>query len=449
MYSFLLSVCALILGYFVYGKFVDKVFNPDPNRLTPAISKADGVDFMPMPTWKIFMIQFLNIAGTGPVFGAIMGAKFGPAAYLWIVFGCIFGGAVHDYLSGMLSLRHDGASLPELIGHYLGNKTKTVMLIFSILLLLMVGAVFVYSPASILSGMVGDGSNSGFMIWVAIILGYYVIATLLPVDKIIGRIYPVFAVALIFMAVGMMGGLLSRWPSIPEFWQGLGNRTAETGAHQSIFPYMFISIACGAVSGFHATQSPMMARCLKNEKLGRPVFYGAMVTEGLVALIWAAVSSYVFFDGGLAETGCASGAAPAVVTAVSAKWLGVFGGILAMLGVVAAPITSGDTALRSARMIVADMLHIDQKSMIKRLAICAPIFAVTGLMLWYNIADADGFNTIWKYFGWANQTLSVFTFWALTVFLKKERKGLSYLITAIPAVFMTVVCTGYIIMEIF
>lgn len=440
---------ALLVGYAIYGRFVDSVFGPDPARITPAISMSDGVDFIPMPEWKVFMIQFLNIAGTGPIFGAIMGAKFGPSAYLWIVFGCIFAGSVHDYLSGMLSMRNGGAGLPELIGKYLGNKTKKVMLAFSVLLLVMVGAVFVYSPAVILRDIAGNGTSASMMFWIAMIFVYYVIATMLPIDKIIGKIYPVFAFALIFMAVALMVCLFIKWPSIPEFWDGLSNRTPSLGVSgQPVLPCLFITIACGAISGFHATQSPLMARCLKSERLGRPVFYGAMVTEGIVALVWAAVASYFFFDGGAAEVGSdIHAAAPAVVTAVSKSWLGTLGGILAMLGVVAAPVTSGDTALRGARLIVADALGKEQKSIIGRLEVCVPIFVATVLILWYNIADADGFNTIWKYFGWANQSLSIFTFWALTVFLYKERRGMRYLITMIPGMFMTAICTAYIFVD--
>ena len=449
MFSFLISVAALVVGYLLYGAFVDRMFGPDPNRETPAVTKADGVDYIAMPTWKVFMIQFLNIAGTGPIFGAIMGAKFGPSAYLWIVFGCIFAGAVHDYMSGMLSLRNGGAGYPDLVGKYLGQGTKKVMLVFSILLLMMVGAVFVYSPAVILGGMTGDGSGSSLMFWIVIIFAYYLVATLLPIDKIIGRIYPVFAFALLFMAVALMVCLLVKWPAIPEFWQGLGNRGPQVGLNgQTIFPCLFITIACGAVSGFHATQSPLMARCLKNEKLGRPVFYGSMITEGLVALVWAAVASYFFFDGGAAEVGSdLSAAAPTVVTKVSQSWLGVLGGILAILGVVAAPITSGDTAFRSARLIIADFVHLDQKPMLKRLYIAVPLFVVSALLLWYNVSDANGFNTIWRYFGWANQTLSVFMFWTATVYLVRTKGGLWYLITLIPGLFMTSVCTTFILVD--
>ena len=446
MYSFLISFAALVLGYLIYGSFVERVFGADPTRKTPAVEKADGIDFIPMPTWKVFMIQFLNIAGTGPIFGAIMGAKFGPSAYLWIVFGCIFAGAVHDYLTGMLSVRHGGAGLPELVGTYLGKSTRAVMLCFSVLLLLLVGAVFVYSPAEILKDMAGDGTSRSFMVWVAVIFVYYIIATLMPIDKIIGKIYPIFAISLIFMAVALMAGLLVRWPSIPEFWDGLANRGPSAGvAGQPIFPCLFITIACGAISGFHATQSPLMARCIKNERLGRSVFYGSMITEGMVALVWAAVSSWFFFDGGAANVGSdLSASAPTVVTLVSRSWLGTLGAILALLGVVAAPITSGDTALRSGRLIIAEALRFDQKSPRKRLTISIPMFVVVALILWYNIADANGFNTIWRYFGWANQTLAVFSLWAATVYLARARKGAYWLITLVPAVFMTAVCTTYI-----
>ena len=452
MYSFLLSIVALVLGYFFYGRLVERVVAPDKSRTTPAVIHNDGMDYIPMPTWKVFMIQFLNIAGTGPIFGAIMGAKFGPSCYLWIVFGCIFAGAVHDYLSGMLSLRNDGAGLPELVGDYLGRRTKAVMLVFTVLMLTLVGAVFVYSPAVILGGMTESltGSlSSSTMIWVVVVFIYYVIATFLPIDKIIGKIYPVFAFALIFMALALFLCLLVKWPSLPELWDGLGNRAPSVGVNgQSIFPCLFITVACGAISGFHATQSPLMARCLKNERLGRPVFYGSMITEGLVALVWASVSAYFFFDGGAAEVGGSMAtAAPAVVTLVSKKWLGAFGGVLAILGVVAAPITSGDTSLRSARLIVADALKLDQKPWRNRIVISLPIFIAAALLIWFNISDAQGFNIIWRYFGWANQTLAVFTLWTLTAWLSTERDGMWYLITLLPASFMTSVTLTFILTD--
>ena len=449
MLSFLLCIIALIAGYAIYGAFVDKVFAPDPKRITPAVSKADGVDYVPLPTWKVFMIQFLNIAGTGPIFGAIMGAKFGPASYLWIVLGCIFAGAVHDYFVGMLSVRHDGAGLPELVGSYLGAGTKKVMLVFSIVLLLLVGTVFVYSPALILGDMAGDGTRGAIMLWVGIIFLYYIIATLLPIDKIIGKIYPLFAFALLFMAAALMVCLFIKWPHLPEIWDGLQNRGPSIGLNgQPIFPCLFITIACGAISGFHATQSPLMARCLKNEKLGRPVFYGSMITEGLVALIWAAVSSYFFFDGGAAEVGSdLTAAAPTVVTKVSQSWLGLLGGILAVLGVVAAPITSGDTAFRSARLIIADFIKMDQKPVHNRLIVGIPLFLAASALLWFNVANADGFNIIWRYFGWANQTLAVFALWTATVYLVKHKGGAWYLMTMLPAAFMTAVTVTFICID--
>lgn len=451
MYSFIISLVALILGYIFYGRFVEKIFGTDPNRITPAVAKNDGVDFIPMPGWKVFLIQFLNIAGTGPIFGAIMGAKFGPSAFLWIVLGSIFAGAVHDYLSGMISLRGDGANLPNIIGHYLGKGLRYSMLVIIVFLLLLVGAVFVFSPAMILGETVSFSSNvtTSTFIWVGIIFVYYIMATLLPIDKIIGKIYPVFAFALIFMAIGLMCGLFVKWPSIPEFWDGLANRGPSVGMEgQSIFPCMFITIACGAISGFHATQSPMMARCMKSERIARPVFYGSMITEGIVALIWAAVASYFYFDGGAAEVGAEiSAAAPTIVTKVSHSWLGTFGGILAILGVVAAPITSGDTCFRSARLTVAGLFKYDQRPLKNRLLICIPLFIISGLLLWFNIADENGFNIIWRYFGWVNQTLSVFTLWAISVCLVKRRKGAAYLIAEIPALLMTIVTVTFILTQ--
>jgi len=449
MYSFLISIVALVLGYLLYGAFVERAFGPDPARRTPAIEKADGVDFIVMPTWKVYMIQFLNIAGTGPIFGAIMGAKFGPASYLWIVLGCIFAGAVHDYMCGMLSVRHGGASFPDLVGDYLGKRTQKVMLVFSVVLLLLVGTVFVYSPALILGDIAGDGTRGSIMLWVGIIFVYYLIATLLPIDKVIGKIYPVFAVALLFMAVALMVCLFIKWPSLPEVWDGLGGWSEKAGLKdQPIFPCLFITIACGAISGFHATQSPLMARCMRSEKLGRPIFYGSMITEGLVALVWAAVSSWFFFDGGAAAVGSnTSAAAPTVVTKVSENWLGLTGGILAILGVVAAPITSGDTAFRSARLIIADFVHLPQKAIGRRLTIAVPLFVASAFLLWYNIADANGFNTVWRYFGWSNQALAVFMLWTATAYFVKKKGGLWYLITLLPALFMTAVCVTFILVD--
>lgn len=435
MITFTLCLLALIAGYFLYGRVVERVFGPD-DRKTPALTKTDGVDYIPMSTWKIFMIQFLNIAGLGPIFGAIMGAKFGTASYLWIVLGSIFAGAVHDYLSGMLSMRHDGESLPELIGRYLGVTTKQVMRVFTVILMVLVGSVFVAGPAGLLANLTPEVLDTTF--WIVVVFLYYVLATMLPIDKIIGKIYPIFAFALLFMAVGILVMLYVNHPALPEIWDGLQN-THPDAANLPIFPIMFVSIACGAISGFHATQSPLMARCMKSERYGRPVFYGAMITEGIVALIWAAAATYFFHENGMEETNAA-----VIVDAVTKDWLGTVGGVLAVLGVIAAPITSGDTAFRSARLIVADFLGLEQKSIRRRLYICVPMFlAAIGLLL-YSLRDAQGFDMIWRYFAWSNQTLSVFTLWAVTVYLVRTRKGLTYYITFIPALFMTAVCITYI-----
>ena len=452
MISFLLSLVALVLGYLFYGRFVERVFGPD-DRVTPAVAKADGLDYIVLPNWKIFMIQFLNIAGTGPIFGAIMGAKFGPVAYLWIVFGCIFAGAVHDYLSGMLSMRHGGANQPEIVGIYLGETTKRVLLVFSVFLLVMVGVVFVFSPAKILGDMTGADAVAAqqgqmqmeYVWWSVAIFFYYIIATMLPVDKIIGKIYPLFAFSLLFMAAALMVMLFVKMPSLPEIWEGL---PGEALTKQAIFPALFITIACGAISGFHATQSPLMARCLSSEKKGRPIFYGAMITEGIVALIWATVARYFFYNEPMpgyelvAEVATAINDAPSIVNKMCNDWLGIAGGILALLGVVAAPITSGDTAFRSARLIIADFIHLEQKNIRNRLLVCIPMFAGAIALLAWQMSDRKGFETIWGWFGWSNQTMAVFMLWALTVYLVRQHK--SYVITLIPALFMTAVCTSYL-----
>ena len=435
MITFILSIIILVLGYLIYGKVVARIFGEDHTRPTPAIVNPDGVDYVAMPWWKIFLIQFLNIAGLGPIFGAIMGIMFGPSAFLWIVFGSIFGGAVHDYLSGMLSMRRNGASLPELVGEQLGAGVKQFMRAFSLILMVLVGAVFISGPAGLLAGMV-DAINVTW--WIVIIFLYYMLATLLPIDKLIGKIYPLFGFALLFMALGILVSLFINNAPIPEITSGLASQHPQG---YSIFPMMFVSIACGAVSGFHATQSPMMARCMTNECYGRPCFYGAMIAEGVVALIWAAAASSFFGSvGGLQEyvasLPATANKAAEVVNLISNSWLGSVGGILAVLGVVAAPITSGDTALRSARLIAADFLHIDQKPIAKRLIVAVPLFVGTFILLQIN------FDIIWRYFAWSNQALSVFTFWALTVYLYKEKRN--YWITLLPALFMTAVCSAYI-----
>ena len=429
MVTFTLALIILIVGYFTYGAFINRIFGPD-DRKTPALTKTDGVDYIPLPTWKIFMIQFLNIAGLGPIFGAIMGAQFGTASYLWIVFGTIFAGAVHDFFSGALSIRNGGESLPEIVGRYLGTTTKKVMCVFTLVLMVLVGAVFVSGPAELLAGMTPDWMDSLF--WITVIFIYYILATILPVDKIIGKIYPLFAAALLFMALGILVMLYVKSPALPEIWDGFGTKYEKN----PIFPMMFISIACGAISGFHATQSPMMARCMTNEKHCRPIFYGAMVAEGIVALIWAAAATYFFQKNGAGSSGAV------VATSISKEWLGAVGGVLAILGIVAAPITSGDTALRSARLIAADFLKMDQRPISRRLLIGIPIFMITFALLVYSLRDAEGFKIIWRYFAWCNQTLSVFTLWAITVYLVRSRKN--FYIAFIPAMLMTLVCSTYI-----
>ena len=422
----------LVLGYVFYGKFIERLFGADPNREVPSKSMADGVDYIAMPTWKAYMIQFLNIAGLGPIFGAIMGAKFGTASYLWIVLGTIFAGSVHDYMSGMISLRHGGQSLPQMVGHFLGSSFQKVFGVFSLVLLLLVTAVFVSQPADLLTKLTSGAVR--VEIWVAIIFAYYLIATIFPVDKIIGRFYPIFGGVLLFMALGIMIAMFINRPELPEMWHGFGTKY-ET---HPIFPMMFISIACGAISGFHATQSPLMARCMTNETKGRLVFYGAMISEGIVALVWAAAATAYF-----GEHGTDQGAA-AIVLEISKTWLGKVGGLLAIIGVVVAPISSGDTALRSARLIVADFFHLNQKSIGSRLAISIPLFIITLGALLYSLRDKEGFNIIWRYFAWSNQVLSVFTLWAITVYL--QSKGKNILVTLIPAMFMSTVTCVYILM---
>lgn len=439
MISFLASLALLIGGYFVYGLVVERIFGIDPKRPTPATTRADGVDYVPMPAWKVFLVQFLNIAGLGPIFGAIMGIMYGPAAYLWIVLGTLFAGAVHDFVSAMISLRAGGVSLPEIVGHELGAGVKQVMRVFSVVLLILVGGVFVVTTSGLVASLTPEALDATF--WAVVIFIYYLLATLFPVDKLIGNIYPLFAVVLFFMAVGLVAIMIFGDVTVPEaFAGGLMNRYApELADIHPIFPMLFISIACGAISGFHATQSPMMARCITSERQTRPIFYGAMVAEGIVALIWAAATitftnGYEGLSAYMAEPGHSPGS---LVHDISISWFGVVGGVIAMIGVIAAPITTGDTALRSARLIVADFTRFPQTRFWQRVVISVPIFALT-----FGLLQID-FNVLWRYFAWSNQTLSVFTLWACTVYL--ARHGRIYAITLIPALFMTVVCTSYLI----
>ncbi|WP_138204806.1 carbon starvation CstA family protein [Haloimpatiens lingqiaonensis] len=431
MISFLLSIVALVVGYFIYSKVVEKAFGADENIQTPAVRLEDGVDFVPMPSWKIFLIQFLNIAGLGPIFGAISGALWGPAAFLWIVLGSIFAGGVHDYFSGMLSVRHDGASIPEVVGHYLGGGFKNFMRVFSVIVLVLVGVVFITGPAGLLAGLTPKSLDKTF--WIYVIFAYYIIATLVPIDKVIGKVYPIFGIVLLIMAIGVSAGIIFKGYHIPEI--------ALTNMHPKglpIWPLMFITIACGAISGFHSTQSPLMARCITSEKQGRQIFYGAMIAEGIVALIWAAAA--MAFFGGTAELGKAmaeNGGAPYVVNIISNTLLGKVGGVLAILGVVACPVTSGDTAFRSARLTIADVIGYKQGPIKNRLAISLPLFIIGFILTKIN------FDIIWRYFAWSNQTLAMIVLWASAMYLAIKNKF--HWIATVPATFMTAVSITYIL----
>jgi carbon starvation protein CstA len=458
MISFIVGVIALILGYLVYGKIMEKVFVIKPEAKTPAMRINDGVDFVPIDWRRAMLIQFLNIAGTGPIFGAITGAYFGPAAFAWIVFGCIFAGAVHDYMVGMLSVRNDGASISEIVGKYLGKGPLYIMRVFSIVLLIFVGVVFVTTPAQVLRELiVPDAAKTAeradvFNICLVIIMIYYVCATLLPIDKLIGRIYPIFGAALIIMGVGLVIMLFAtgEMANVPELFTNFRNMNpgilqkdgsfVETIMTKYIFPFLCITIACGAISGFHATQSPLMARCLKSEKEGRKVFYGAMIMEGIIAMIWAAVAMAHF---GGQEGLVRAGSAAIIVKKASVDLMGIVGGALAVLGVVACPITSGDTAFRSARLTIADALKFDQKPIKNRFAISIPLFVVGILLVIFMNASTANFNMIWRYFSWSNQTLATIALWAASAYLAKT--GKTYWITLIPATFMTVVVSSYFV----
>lgn len=443
MVTFIVSIIALIVGYFVYGAVVEKIFGIDEERVTPAIRLEDGVDYVPMPEWKVFLIQFLNIAGLGPIFGAILGAMFGPAAFLWIVFGSIFAGGVHDYFSGMLSLRHDGASVPEIVGKYLGQGFKNFMRVFSVILLILVGVVFVMGPADLLAGLTPKSLTRDF--WLYIIFFYYILATLLPIDKLIGKFYPIFGICLLLMAVGVAGALIIKGYPIPEAIPSNLYNMHSKASTMPLFPVLFVTIACGAISGFHSTQSPLMARCITNERQGRRVFYGSMIAEGIVALIWAA-AAMSFFAGPGGTNGVAkvndimasNGNNTAwVVNEVCNSLLGKVGGVLAILGVVACPITSGDTAFRSARLTIADSLKYKQEDIKNRLYISIPLF-----IMGFALTRID-FNVIWRYFAWSNQALATVLLWASAVYLVTIKKP--HWIASLPGTFMTAVSVTYII----
>ena len=436
MISFLLCLAILIAGYFFYGKVVENTFGPD-DRETPAVRINDGVDYVVLPQWKLFMIQLLNIAGLGPIFGALSGALWGPIVFLWITFGTIFAGGVHDYFSGMLSERNDGVSISEISGIYLGKTMKNVMRVFSVVLLVMVGTVFAVGPAGLLQLLCSNapGILSSKMFWLILILVYYFIATFLSIDKLIGKIYPVFGICLIVMAVGVGLGIFTKGYEIPEIWSHFYNMHPQG---TPIWSFMFITVACGAISGFHATQSPMMARCLKSEKQGHVVFYGAMVSEGIIALIWAAAGCALYTGEELLALG---GGCSTAVYDVCKKTMGGVGIALAMLGVIACPITSGDTAFRSARLVLADWFHIDQKVWKNRLLLCVPVLGIGAFLGIGNALGKIDYTIIWRYFSWTNQTLAMIVLWCASMFLFYEKKN--YWITAVPATFMTAVSITY------
>ena len=437
MITFFFSIVLLIGGYYLYGKWTERIFGVEPKRTTPAYELTDGVDYVPMSPGRVFLINIINIAGLGPIFGAIMGAMYGPAAFLWIVFGSILGGAVHDYFSGMLSVRNRGMSLPEIVGKYMGVHFKQFMRVFTTLLLILVGVVFVAGPAKLLANLTTNFLD--FRAWSVIIFVYYILATLLPIDKLTGRIYPFFGFAMLFMAVGIGGALIWNWASVPELIPANLHNMHPNPQAFPIFPMLFISIACGAISGFHATQAPLMARCLKNEREGRSVYFGGMITEAIIALVWAAAAMSFFGSvGGLQEFLKANGNnAAVVVNEIAYTWLGSFGGLLVIIGVIVAPISSGDTAFRAARLIIADFINYNQKKMIRRIVIAAPLFLAALLLLQIN------FDVIWRYFAWSNQTLATITLWTITIYLSIKKKF--YWITLIPALFMTMVTTTYIV----
>ena len=448
MISFILCLALLIVGYLTYGKVVDNTFGPD-DRETPAVRINDGVDYVVMPQWKLFLVQLLNIAGLGPIFGALQGALWGPVVFLWITFGTIFAGGVHDYFSGMISERNDGSSIAEVTGKYLGSLMQNVMRVFSVVLLIMVGTVFAVGPAGLIVTLFKNSGASGLLtttlFWLIIILTYYFIATFISIDKIIGKIYPVFGICLIIMAVGVIIGIYTNPEfTIPEIWSHFYNM------HPSgtpIWSFMFITVACGAISGFHSTQSPLMARCMKSEKQGHFVFYGAMVAEGIIALIWAAAGCALYKTTGGLNTALAevlSGGQSAAIYDVCSRTMGGIGVALAMIGVVVCPITSGDTAFRSARLTLADWFHIDQGSYANRLKLCIPVLGAGAILGIGNATGLIDYTVIWRYFSWTNQTLAMIVLWAASMFLFTEKKN--YWVTAVPATFMSAVSATYFIL---
>lgn len=448
MITFLSSILLLIAGYFVYGKIVERFIGVDPLRKTPAYDREDGIDYMPMPTWKVFVIQFLNIAGLGPIFGAVMGAAYGPAAYLWIVLGCIFMGAVHDFFAGMMSIESSGANMPDITGKYLGKTMKGVMSLVVSFLLLAVGVSFVTGPSDLIASLTGVNKE----VWLYVIFAYYLLATLLPIDKIIGNIYPYMGAALLFMALGvgimLVVGALNGTHQMIELTPSTLKNWHFAPESNILVPMLFIVVSCGAISGFHSTQSPLMARCLNNEKYARPVFYGAMIAEGVVAMIWA-TAAMAYFGGpeglnaamseGVMIDGVLTKVTPAIaVDMICRSWLGKVGAVIAVIGVVVCPITSGDTAFRSLRLTVADFFKSDQKPIFRRFIICIPIFALA-----YFCCRMD-FSTVWNYVGIGNQLLATIVLWTSTAYLISRRKP--HWMCSVPAAFLSFVCVSYFLM---
>lgn len=448
MITFIISVLLLVAGYFVYGKLVERFFGSQESRKTPAYERQDGVDFIPMPTWKVFVIQFLNIAGLGPIFGAIMGAAYGPAAYIWIVIGCIFMGAVHDFFAGMMSIREGGANMPDITGRYLGSRMKVVMNVVVAFLLMAVGVSFVTGPADLIASLTGVSKE----VWLYVIFAYYILATLLPIDKIIGTVYPYMGAALLFMAAGvavmLVAGDMKGIHEMIELTPATLRNFHSDPQNNILIPMLFIVVSCGAISGFHSTQSPLMARCLKNERHARPVFYGAMIAEGVVAMIWA-TAAMAYFGGpeglnsamtdGVVVDGVLTKVTPAIaVDMICKSWLGKVGAVIAVIGVVVCPITSGDTAFRSLRLTMADFLKSDQKPLMKRLLLCVPIFALAFFCCKMN------FSTVWNYVGIGNQLLATIVLWTSSAYLIK--KGKKHWMCSLPATFLTFVCVSYFLM---
>lgn len=429
MITFLLSIALLVVAYFTYGKFVEKVFGVNEERKTPAYANSDGIDYVPMNKHKNALIQLLNIAGTGPIFGPIMGALFGPVAFLWIVFGAIFAGAVHDYLTGMISIRNKGAHIPELAGKFLGKFSRHIVNAFALLLLLLVGTVFVTTPASLLA-IVLKGKVA-ISLLILFIFAYYFLSTILPIDKIIGRLYPYFGAVLLIGTIGVGGALLFSDYTIPEMT--ISNMHPD---NIPIIPILFFTITCGALSGFHATQSPIISRTTQKESQGRYVFYGMMIAEAIIAMIWAAAAMSLL-DGQTLSEFIATGTPSSVVNEVSITLLGAIGGTIAILGAIVLPITSGDTAFRAARSIIADYLKIDQQKLMRRLMIAIPLFAISALLTQID------FNILWRYFSWANQATAAIALWIGTMYL--FIKGKNYFISLIPALFISYMVFVYIL----